>query len=165
MTALKGFPLLIEVARRLPRSLVHVVACVPSVPSGAQTLYEQAKSAGIEIRLGMTSTKEIFSGAALLLQCTDPVLATETFSLVAVEALANGVPVATAGMAVGFEVLGEARAFDVPSRDANLIAVNILRLLQNAEELERLRLASISRAQSYSFEKFKNNILTILDQG
>ena len=163
ISALKGFPLFVDVARRLPPGRVRTAACVPNVPQAAHRWVENAEAANVEIRRGLSDPSQMFAGATLLLQCTDPALWTETFSLVMVESLACGVPVATAGMAVAPEILGAAWAFDVPSRDPDSIAAEISTLLDDAPRLQRLRTAARERSKNFTFQVFQNHISKVLD--
>lgn len=162
LSKLKGFPLFLDVVRRIPLGRVRAVAYVPSLPASANALVSDARAAGIDIRTGISRCEEMFDGASLLLQCTDPTIWTETFSLVMVEALACGVPVATAGMAVAPEILGDAQAFDVPSRNPDRIAEKVLALLGDPIQLESLRIAAKRRRQVYSFDAFKSQVSDVV---
>jgi glycosyltransferase involved in cell wall biosynthesis len=162
LSAIKGFSLFLDVARRFPSGHIQAVACIPFIPKGAEKLARDAINAGVMLRIGLVNPCEIFKGASLLLQCTDSSLVTETFSLVTAEAMACGIPVATTGMAVGREILGDALAFDVPERDADLIVRNVFLLLNDPTRLEELRGASRARRARYSFEVFQKNVSTII---
>jgi glycosyltransferase involved in cell wall biosynthesis len=163
VSALKGFPLFVDVARRLPSGRVRAVACVPQIPPSTRIWVEAAQEADVEIRCGFSEPREMFQGASLLLQCTDPSLWTETFSLVMAESLTCGVPVATAGTAVAREILGDAWAFDVPTRDPDHIAAEVLALLDDARRLQTLRTAARVRRAHFSFDTFQGRVADVLD--
>jgi glycosyltransferase involved in cell wall biosynthesis len=163
VSALKGFPLFVEVVSRLPAGMFSVVACVPSLPDSARGWIERAQQLGVIFRCGLSDPEEMFAGATLLIQCTDPLLATETFSLVMSEALAFGVPVATTGMGVASEVLADAWAFDEPSREPDLIASKILALCQDGPKLASLRAAALARRRHFSFPIFQQRVGDVLD--
>ena len=163
VSALKGFPLFVDVAQRLPPARVRAVACVPHVPLSTRSWVESAQAKIVEIRCGLSKPRQMFAGATLLLQCTDPALATETFSLVMAESLACGVPVATAGTAVATEILGDAWAFDVPNRDPDRIAAEVLALLDDPQRLQALRVAARARRTHFSFLTFQGRVGDVLD--
>jgi glycosyltransferase involved in cell wall biosynthesis len=158
----KGFDLFVEVVRLIQPSTVRAIAFVPDVPYGKRNKVEAACRAGIEMRFGVSDPYVIYPGASLLLQCTDPVIATETFSLVMVEALACGVPVGTAGMKVAYEILSDACAFDVGSRNPEEIAACIKKLLASPERLNILISAAKKRREYFTYESFKANISNII---
>ncbi len=163
VSALKGFPLFVEVARRLPPVRVRTVACVPGIPLSTRSWAEAAQAANVEIRCGLSDPLQMFAGASLFLQCTDPSLWTETFSLVMAESLACGVPVATAGTAVAPEILGDAWAFDVPTRAPEDIAAAVLALLDDPPRLQALRSAARARRAHFSFHSFQKRVSDVLD--
>lgn len=163
-SAIKGFPLFVEVARRLPPGQVQAIACVPAPPPASRELIEIAEASGVKLRYGLSDPVAMFDGATLLMQCTDPTLWTETFSLVMVEALACGVPVATSGMAVAPEILGDAWAFDVPSRDPDRIVAEVLSLLEDGQRLQSLRAAARARRAHFSFERFQLRVNEVLSK-
>lgn len=158
ISRLKGFDLFVEVVSSIEPGTVHAIAFVPKVPNSGCDLVEAARKAGIELRIGVTDPTAIYPGASLLLQCTNPMLATETFSLVMVEALSFGVPVGTAGMKVADEILGDAWAFDVPDRVPHHIASHVIDLFSNPERLQRLSLAAIKRSTRFTFPIFCKRI-------
>jgi glycosyltransferase involved in cell wall biosynthesis len=164
VSALKGFPLFIEVVSRLPPGMFRAVACVPSLPESARGWIERAQRLGVMLRCGLADPADMFAGATLLVQCTDPSLATETFSLVMTEALAFGVPVATTGMGVASEVLADAWAFDEPSREPELIASKILALSQDGPRMASLRKAALARRMNFSFSTFQQRVGDVLDE-
>lgn len=163
ISPLKGFPLFVEVVRRLRPGAVRAIAWVPQIPPASLAVANDAREAGVNLRIGATDPVEMFSGATLTLQCTDSAIGTETFSLVMVESMGCGVPVATTGMAVAPEILGDAWAFDVPSRDPDLIAYEIMTLLDNPPRLQALRAAARARRSHFSFEAFQTRVGKLLD--
>jgi glycosyltransferase involved in cell wall biosynthesis len=163
-SALKGFPLFIEVVRRLPKKGLRCIAYVPSRSPPAASLLQDAEDVGIEFVVGRVNPLDIYPGATLLLQCTDPSLWTETFSLVMVEAIACSVPVATAGVAVAAEVLGDAWAFDVNNRDPARIAAEIERLLSSPERLGTLRAAAVRQREKFTYERFRANVQALVER-
>ena len=163
-SALKGFPLFVEVARRLPSDRVRRVAYLPSRPVAAESLLKDAEEAEVELKIGYINPLDIYPGASLLLQCTDSSLWTETFSLVMAEALACGVPVATTGMAVAAEVLGDAWAFDVADRDPSRIVAEIERLLASPDRLVGLRVAAKHQREQFTYKRFRTNVFSIIKQ-
>ena len=164
VSALKGFPLFIEVVSRLPPGMFTAVACVPSLPDSAHEWIARAQHLGVILRCGLADPEDIFAGATLLIQCTDPGIATETFSLVMSEALAFGVPVATTGMGVASEVLAGAWAFDAPSREPDLVASKIVALCQDKPRLASLRVAALERRMNFSFPVFQVRVGDVLNE-
>jgi glycosyltransferase involved in cell wall biosynthesis len=163
VSAVKGFPLFVDVARRLSPARVRAVACVPHVPPPRRGWVEAARAANVQICCGLSEPRQMFAGATLLLQCTDPSLWTETFSLVMAESLAFGVPVATAGTAVAPEILGDAWAFDVRTRDPDRIAAEVVALLDDPQRLQALRAAALVRREYFSFDAFQSRVADVLD--
>jgi glycosyltransferase involved in cell wall biosynthesis len=161
-TALKGFPLFIEVIKLLPAHQFRAVACVPSISAASNDLIERAFLAGIEIRVGISDPAQIYTEASLLLQCTDPNLWTETFSLVVVEAISFAVPVATVGLMVAGEILGDAIAFDVPVRDPTVIAAKIVKFFENESNVYEAQSLSAIQSYKYSFPVFRNKVAEVI---
>lgn len=162
MSRLKGFDLFVQVAREIEPGTIRAVACIPAVPAGADELVTAAREAGIECRCGISDPASMYPGASLLLQCTDPTMVTETFSLVMAEAMACGVPVGTTGMKVAAEILGDAWAFDVPDRDPHRIADQVRALLVNPTRLQNLREAALERRSRYAFPAFCERVGALL---
>ena len=162
MSLLKGFDLFIRVVRAIQPGTVRAIACIPRVPAGAIELDTAAREAGIELCCGISDPAGMYPGATLLLQCTDPTMWTETFSLVMAEALACGVPVGTTGMKVAAEILGDAWAFDVPDRDPHRIADHVSALLANPNRLQDLRGAALERRARYAFPAFCERVGELL---
>jgi glycosyltransferase involved in cell wall biosynthesis len=162
VSRMKGFDLFVEVARHLQGAGIRAVACVPGIPPGATSLAQAAQEAGVELHCDVRDPMRMYPGATLLLQCTDPALATETFSLVMVEALSCGVPVATAGMKVAAEILGDAWAFDEPTRDAQRIAAAVRALIADPARLSALREAALARRERYAFPEFRERVAALL---
>lgn len=163
VSELKGFNLFVDVVRELRSKNIRALAFVPSIPPKASALLTAAQMAGIEVVVGVSDPKFIYPGATLLLQCTDPELWTETFSLVMAEALASGVPVATTGMKVAPEILSDAWAFDVPGRNPKEIAAKIDDLFNSSEKIDLLCLAALRRRNHFTYDRFKTNVSTILN--
>lgn len=157
-SAAKGFTLFIEVARRLSDSELKPVAFLPSAKRCDPALLAKAKSAGIYLKYGVTDPKEMYEDGFLSIMCTDPNLSTETFSLVTVESMACLVPVASAGIGVVKEILSNALAFDVPSRDPEQITAEILALLSQPDRYAALVMACRLRRSEYSFERFQQHV-------
>jgi glycosyltransferase involved in cell wall biosynthesis len=162
MSRQKGFDLFVKVVRAIKPGTVRAVACIPGVPAGATELDTDAREAGIELRCGISDPADMYPGAALLLQCTDPTICTETFSLVMAEALACGVPVGTTGMKVAAEILGDAWAFDVPGRDPHRIADQVSTLFADPARLQVLREAARERRVRYAFPAFRERVGALL---
>lgn len=160
----KGFLLFINVAKSLSGSVLTPVAFLPSYERCDPVLLGQALSAGITIMYGVTDPIEMYEEAYLSLQCTDPDLATETFSLVAVESISCLVPVASTGAGVVKEILANALAFDVPSRDPERIASEIRTLLAEPARYEALIDACRVRRAEYTFERFQQGVQVLVTQ-
>lgn len=163
-SAAKGFSLFIEVARRLSGSELTPVAFLPSPERCDPVLLAQAESAGIAVRYGVTDPKEMYEAGFLSLQCTDPHLSTETFSLVAVESMSCLVPVASAGTGVVKEILANALAFDVPTRDPEQIASKIRALLSESARYEGLVEACRVGRGEYTFERFQQRVQALVSR-
>lgn len=162
VNALKGFPLFLDVFRALPPGRVRGRVCVPLIPKGARAHIEEARALGLEVLVGETLAQKLFDGACLTLQCTDPRLATETFSLVAVESLSCGVPVATAGLEVAQEVLGDAWAFNEAGREPARIAERILSLVDDEPRMCELRAAALRRRELFAPAAFSAGVQGVL---
>lgn len=162
MSRLKGFDLFIRVVREIEPGTVRAIAYIPTVPADATELYMAANKAGIELRFGVSDPEGMYPGATLLLQCTDPTMGTETFSLVMAEALACCVPVGTTGMKVAAEILGDAWAFDLPDRDPRRIADHVRALLADPPRLQGLRDAARERRSRYAFPAFCERVCALL---
>ena len=127
-----------------------------------QALVARARQAGIEIVFGEANPQVLYRDGFLLLQASDPELCSETFSLVAAEAMARLVPVAGAGTTVLPEVLGNALAFDTPSRDPGEIAGAIRSLHADPARYAALRVACSSRRMTFSEGAFLERLEDIL---
>jgi len=161
-SAEKGFSLFIEVVRCLSGCDLIPVAFFPSQEHCDTTLLLQAESVGIAVRYGVTDPNEMYEGGFLSLLCSDPELWRETFSLVSVESMCCLVPVASAGTKVVREILGNAFAFDVSSRDPVEIASEIRKLQLNTKRHEDLVLACRARRGEYMFEHFQQRVQTLI---
>lgn len=163
----KGMALFVTVCEALRDVPLRQAAYLSDESRHDRALVERARRAGVEVIFGQTDPDAIYRDGFLLLQATDPALWPETFSLVAVEAIARQVPVASAGATVLHEVLGEALAFDVPSRDPITIAGLIRSLYADAARYEGLRTACARRRTTFSqhahFERLEALLLQ-LDQ-
>jgi glycosyltransferase involved in cell wall biosynthesis len=154
----KGFPLFIEVARRLSGTPLVPVAFLPSPERADPDLLARARAAGISVRFGVTDPATMYDGAFLSLLCTDPTLWTETFSLVAVESISCLVPVASGGAGVAREILADALAFDVPSRDPGHIADAVRALLAEPARHQALVQACRRRRGEFTPERFRQRV-------
>jgi glycosyltransferase involved in cell wall biosynthesis len=157
-SAAKGFALFIEVARCLAGSSLTPVAFLPNPERSDPELLARARAAGISIRFGVTDPMDMYEGAFLSLQCTDPALVTETFSLVSAESISCLVPVATAGTGVAREILADALAFDVPSRDPGVIATAVQTLLADPARHQALVQACLRRRGEFTPERFRQRV-------
>lgn len=160
----KGFSLYTEVVRELQMSRLRPVAFLSDSQANIDALLlERARDAGIEVRFGVQRTAEMFERGFLTLLLTDPLLWEETFSLVSVESLTHGVPVASAGSEVLKEVCGSALAFDEPSRDPRAIARAINDLLGTGSERYRELVNACDRvAASYAPPAFSAAVTAIV---
>lgn len=162
-SALKGFALFIEVARQLEKAAgLTPVAFLPPAQLCEPALLREAQAAHVDLRHGVTDPRDMFGAAYLLLLCTDPARATETFSLVAVEAMSALVPVASAGTGVLKEVLGDALAFDVPSRDPVRMAAEVVALRSSPDRYQALVEACRARRGDYTFDRFRARVLALV---
>jgi glycosyltransferase involved in cell wall biosynthesis len=159
----KGFPLFVDVAKRLQGRDFSLIAYVPYRTKAVDEILRTAEEAGVQVKVGYTNPLEIYSGASLLLQCSDPSFCTETFSLVSVEAVCCGVPVATAGMEVAGEVLGEALAFDEPTRNPDKIAHEITVFLASSDMVSKIIRATKLQRLKYGYETFRDGVKCIIE--
>lgn len=164
VSAAKGFDLFTAVARALRDTDLRPIAFVPEIRDAeSMRLVEDARAAGVEVRLGETQPGRMFEGAFLTLQATDSRLWIETFSLVAAESIAHRVPVATAGSEVVAEVAGEALAFDHPSRNAAAIARDIRALRADPKRYRLLVAACAERRNKFSVKAFYDGAMKIIN--
>lgn len=159
---IKGFALFVAVCETLPDLPLRKTAYLSDEARHDEALVARARRAGIEIVFGESRPEILYRDGFLLLQATDPALCSETFSLVAAEAMARLVPVAGAGTTVLAEVLGAALAFDVPSREPGEIARAIRALHGDSSRYAALRAACASRRTTFSDRAFLKRLGGIL---
>ena len=150
----KGFTLFVSVVKALEGSGLESVAYLPSQQSQDLSLLDAAQSAGIALHFGVTDPAVMFADGFLSLLATDPLLWTETFSLVCAESIWNLVPVVSAGTFVAAEVAGDALAFDAPDRNPVHIAGRVRALLDDPIRYSALVAACSSRRNEFSLELF-----------
>lgn len=160
--AIKGFSLFIAVCERLPDIDCEVTAYLSDEDRCDTALVARARQAGIGVIFGERSPDAMYANGFLVLVCTDPALWTETFSLVAAEAVAHLVPVAGPGISVLPEVVGEALAFDEPDRDPARIAADIVSLREAPERHAALRRACVAQRPHLSTTAFTDRLLALL---
>lgn len=90
--------------------------------------------------------EDLYAAADLLVTATR----SEGFGIPLVEAMARGVPVACSDLPVLREVAGDAALWLDPDRP-DTVANAITRLIRDGPEAERLRLAGLERARSFSW--------------
>lgn len=161
---MKGLALFVEVCEVLRDLPLRKVAYLSDEARHDVGLVERARRAGVDVVFNQSDPEVIYRDGFLLLQSTDPALWTETFSLVAVEAIARQVPVASAGVTVLEEVLGDALAFDVPSRDPTAIADLIQSLHGDPARHKTLRAACAIRRTAFSQDAFRDRLKALLLQ-
>lgn len=161
---IKGLSLFVAVCEDLKDFPLHKVAYLSDEARHDRHLVGAARQAGIEIVFGESAPEILYRDGFLLLQATDPAIAAETFSLVAVEAMARLVPVASGGVTVLPEVLDDALAFDIPSRDPQLISDAIRSLHADRVRQDALRAACVRRRPFYSKAAFTERVLGFLRQ-
>ncbi|RSV14199.1 hypothetical protein CA236_16715 [Sphingomonas sp. ABOLG] len=159
---IKGFALFVAVGEKLDDLPLRKTAYLSDEARHDQALVARARQAGIEIVFGEANPQVLYRDGFLLLQASDPELCSETFSLVAAEAMARLVPVAGAGTTVLPEVLGNALAFDTPSRDPGEIAGAIRSLHADPARYAALRVACSSRRMTFSEGAFLERLEDIL---
>jgi glycosyltransferase involved in cell wall biosynthesis len=157
----KGFALFISVCAQLGGLPLRKIAYLSDEIRQDRALVEAAHKAGVETIFGEHRPDILYRDAFLLLVCSVP-SARETFSLTAAEAMVRGVPVAGAGVPVLREVLDDALAFDVPTRDPVQIAAEIAALHANDGRIEQLKLACERRSNQFSEGKFVDRLLQIV---
>lgn len=162
--AIKGFSLFVDVCQFLAGHPLQKVAYLSDKARHDQSLVAKAQAAGIQIVFGESDAALLYRDGFLLLQATDPALWIETFSLVAVEAMAWQVPVAGAGTSVFSEVLGDAMAFNVESRDPAAISDAIKMLYADPVRQDVLRSACIHQRTIFSERIFSQRIYQIIKQ-
>lgn len=158
---IKGFSLFISVCERLTDVGLRKAAYLSDEDGHDRALVETARSLGIDIVLGERSLDAIYADGFLVLLCTDPRLWIETFSLVAAEAVTRLVPIAGTGITVLGEVVGEALAFDDPTRNPDLIARSISELYNDPARAAALRAACAERRPQFAEEVFADRILAL----
>ena len=162
--AMKGFALFVAVCELLEEFPLRKAAYLSDKARHDVGLVERARCVGVEVVFNQSDPALLYSDGFLLLQATDPALWTETFSLVAVEAIARQVPVGGAGTTVLAEVLGDALAFDVPSRDPMTIADLIRSLHVDHVRHKNIRAACRRRRTTFSQHAFRSRLEDILLQ-
>lgn len=86
----------------------------------------------------------------------------EGFGLSAVEAMALGVPVVTSNIGGLSEIITDGKdGMLVPAENVGALAERTISLLQDASLLQKVALAGCQRAQDFTFEKYKANILSL----
>lgn len=161
---IKGMALFVTICEILQDLPLRKAAYLSDEPRHDRALVERARHANIDIIFGQTDPEVIYDDGFLLLQATNPALCFETFSLVAAEAIARKVPVASAGTTVLQEVLGEALAFDVPSRDPIIIAEMIRSLYADPARHKRIRAACAKRRTAFSQHSYRERLEALLLQ-
>jgi glycosyltransferase involved in cell wall biosynthesis len=161
---IKGLSLFIAVCEALRDLPLRKTAYLSDGARRDGVLVASARRAHIDVVFDQSDPVALYSDGFLLFQASDPALCRETFSLVAVEAMARQVPVAGAGTAVLHEVLGDALAFDVPSRDPKIIADRIRSLYADPDRHEVLRNACALRSTVFSEEAFLEGLDDLLMQ-
>lgn len=162
--AMKGLALFVAVCEMLRSLPLRKAAYLSDEARHDVGLVERARRAGVDLVFNESDPEVLYRDGFLLLQATDPMQWTETFSLVAVEAIARQVPVASAGTTVLQEVLGEALAFDVPSRDPVVIA-DLIRLLHaDQDRYQNIRAACARRRTAFSEDAFRHRLEELLLQ-
>lgn len=160
--AMKGFDLFVSVCEELRDFPLRKAAYLSDEARHNVVLVKRARDAGIDVIFNQSDPEVLYCNGFLLLQMTDPSLWTETFSLVAVEAMARQVPVASAGSSVLSEVLGQALAFDVPSRDPKAIAHLIRDLNADPVRYKDLRIACADRRGAFSKKAYRQQLEVLL---
>lgn len=160
----KGFALFVAVCAHVRDLPLRAAAYLSDEARHDQALVAAARDAGIDIVFGESNPDMLYRDGFLLLQASDPAFCNETFSLVAVEAMTRGVPVAGAGTTVLGEVLDGALAFDVPSRDPAEIADAIRALHADPARHDALRTAGRQRRAIFSEQAFIDRIEDLLGQ-
>lgn len=162
--AIKGLALFVAVCEMLRNLQLRTVAYLSDEARHDVGLVERARRAGVDVVFNQFDPEILYRDGFLLLQATDPTLCAETFSLVAVEAMARQVPVASAGTTVLKEVLGDALAFDVPSRDPVVIAGLIRSLHADQGRHKMMRAACARRRTAFSQDAFQDRLEELLLQ-
>ncbi len=159
---IKGFMLFVAVVRLLNGTDLRPTAYLSDEDRQDRALVEAARAAGIEVIFGERSPEVMYRDGFLLLMSTDSRLVSETFSLVAAEAVAAMVPVGGAGATVLPEVLGESLAFNEASRDPLTIANAVRQLHADPERYARLRRACAERRLYFSEKMFSQRLRQLL---
>lgn len=159
---MKGLALFVDVARLLDGTGLRMTAYLSDEDRQDHALVEAARAAGIQAIFREQSPDAMYRDGFLLLVGTDPRLWSETFSLVAAEAVAALVPVGGAGATVLPEVLGDALAFNEPGRDPVVIAQAVRRLRADPAWHARLREACAQRRAEFSEGMFEKRVGTLL---
>ncbi len=159
----KGFDLFTAIVQQLDAMPLEAVAYIADMPTiDNRTPLALARRAGITVITGETDPRAMFADAWMLMQLTDPALWTETFSLVAAEAVWNLVPVGAAGAAVIDEVAAGAIAFNEASRDPAVIAASIRALWDDPAAYAVLVAGCAVRREDYRADRFADGAEAIL---
>lgn len=161
---MKGLALFISVCRQLTEHPLRKVAYLSDEALHDSALVANARAAGIDVFFGESDPCILYRDGFLLLQASDPALCIETFSLVAVEAMAWQVPVAGAGSSVFSEVLSDAMAFNAVSRDPAAIGDAIKALYADPVRHDALRAACVRRRSMFSENAFSQKVDDIIQQ-
>lgn len=160
---IKGFDLFVSVCNHLSDFPLRKAAYLSDESRCDRALVSLAGASGIEIIFGESAPEAMYADGFLVLICTDPRLFLETFSLVAAEAASRLVPVGGAGVTVLSEVLGDALAFDDPSRNPQRIARAIADLHRDPARVANLRQACEARRIHFSEAVFAARIAKLLE--
>lgn len=157
----KGLDLFIAIAEEgVPWKPVAVLGGTPADYGDA--MLDAARAAGVSCRFGLSDPAEMLRDGALLLQLTDPLRATETFSLTTAEAVWHCVPVGCTGSGAVAEVAGAALAFTIAEREPRLFAAAVRALADDPARHAALIAGAASTRSRYSEEAFRDGALAIL---
>lgn len=160
----KGFALFVSVCQRLQALPLRKVAYLSDGAIFDHALVASAKSSGVDVVFGEQLPAAMYADGFVLLMCTDPSLVSETFSLIAAEAVTWLVPVGGAGATVLPEVLGDALAFDHPTRDPDRIAQDIADLYGDPGRYASLRQNCAKRRSRFSECAFSRRVIDVLKE-
>lgn len=154
---IKRVPDLVDAVARLP----DVRAVIVGEGKGRATVESAVRSAGLADRVVLTGYRDDVAVQLRRFHCVTIPATRESFGLVALEAMAAGVPVVAARAGALPEVLGDAALYHEPGNAADL-AARIDRLRAEPGLARKLRERGLERAADYRRDHWLDRTETIM---